>query len=508
MTILLCGSSGLLGREMACLFDKKNIEYIGTYNTNVTPKSVKIDFTNYKIVEDFMSEKKITICINSIVERQLDICENEWNKTKETNIDITNIIAKVCKKLNIFFIHISTDYVFDGSSPPYYPDSLVNPLQNYGISKLISEYKVINNCNNYCIIRVPVLFTDKISNLEENAVTLIGKKVLNRIEKQKEDNFSIRRPNYIPDFCEFILDIVKKKRVGIYHYSNPNNKITKYEISVKISNLLHKNNNISPINIAPEDGVERPKDTHLLDDKYNIQDYVFTNLNVALERCFSKMYHPKLEIQNIIDRNAKDLFMLLDLDGTIIDSDKIHYMAYCSVFEEYGKTITYEMFLENINNGTLDTYINNTLACDLLCVKTLKNKYIETNVSKIEFIKNFEILLNYITKNSVNCVVVTNTSMKSVSLFKEILPELNKLENWVTREDYKQPKPNKECYETAIKLFYKEEKYIIGFENTISGYKSLKNVTNCIYTIPDSFNYEYFKHQDVYIINDYNSVFY
>ena len=109
MTILLCGSSGLLGREIACLFDKKNIEYIGTYNTNVTPKSVKIDFTNSKIVKDFMSEKKITICINSIVERQLDICENEWNKTKETNIDITNIISKVSKKLNIFFIHKSTD---------------------------------------------------------------------------------------------------------------------------------------------------------------------------------------------------------------------------------------------------------------------------------------------------------------------------------------------------------------------------------------------------------------
>lgn len=84
----------------------------------------------------------------------------------------------ICNKLNIKFIHISTDYVFDGLSQPNYPESVKNPLQNYGISKLISEYRVINNCNNYVIIRTPVLYS-KLSKIHDNAVTLIGKNLMN-----------------------------------------------------------------------------------------------------------------------------------------------------------------------------------------------------------------------------------------------------------------------------------------------------------------------------------------
>ena len=61
-------------------------------------------------------------------------------------------------KLNIKFIHISTDYVFDGMTQPNYPDSIKNSLQNYGISKLISEYRDNNAPNMYN--RTPVLYSN------------------------------------------------------------------------------------------------------------------------------------------------------------------------------------------------------------------------------------------------------------------------------------------------------------------------------------------------------------
>ena len=506
MLVLVCGSSGLLGRDLCNLLKKNNINYIGTYNNNYIKNSIKINFNEILDIENKILEINPTICINCIVERQLEICENNWDAIKKTNIDITNNLAKICSKLNIHLIHISTDYVFDGMNAPYYPENETNPLQNYGISKLISEKKILAKCKLYTIIRVPVLYSDNIKNFEENAVTLIGKKVLNRIETSKEDNFSIRRPNYIPDFCNFILDIILQPKNGIFHFCNPNDKITKYEMSKIISKYLNKKHNIIPINDEPKDGAERPKDTLLLDNKFDILKYSFTPINIGLEKCFSKLYHPELNIHN--NYNINDIFFLIDLDGTLIDTDMIHYECYQKCFKKYNIDIDYNKYLNILNSIGIDNYLKNNYSELRDEIKKEKNSYIK-NIDKIEIIKNADILIDYIYKYNINHVVVTNTSSDNVNFFKNKIPILSKLNNWITREDYINPKPDSECYNLAKNKFYKNEKYIIGIENSIAGYLSIKNLTESIYIITDKNkeDYTYFKKENVYLINDYISIF-
>lgn len=174
--ILICGASGLVGKEMCKFLDEQNTSYIGTYNNNRVDRNnmFKLDFADPKMVEEFLLQHKVTSCIFCIVERLTDVCENSWNEIKTTNVDLVHTTSYLCNKLNIKFIHLSTDYVFDGSRQPNLPDGLKNPLQNYGISKLISEYRVLNNCKNYCIIRTPVLYSS-LSKIHDNAVCLIGK---------------------------------------------------------------------------------------------------------------------------------------------------------------------------------------------------------------------------------------------------------------------------------------------------------------------------------------------
>ncbi len=504
--LLVCGASGLLGKDLCNLLKKNNVDFIGTYNNNYINDYININFLNKNILYDTLSKYNITICINCIVERQVETCEGNWELTKNTNITITNNISKVCNELNIHLIHISTDYVFDGSSPPYYPNNTPNPLQNYGISKLISELKVINKCKKYTIIRVPVLYTDNIINLSENAVTMIGKKVLNRIEKYTEDNYSTRRPNYIPDFCLFIYDIIKNPINGIFHFCNPNDKVTKYIISNIIANYLNKNNTIIPIDIEPSDGVERPKDTFLKDDKYDISLYNFTPLEIGISKCFNKLYHPKLTLTN--NTNTSDIFFLIDLDGTIINTDLLHFEGYKYALNKFNKKIDYSEYLNILNNQGIDNYLETNFKNDKIIIKDIKNKYIQ-NIDHINIIKNADLFIDYINKYNINHAVVTNTSYTNVMFFKSKLPILNKLKNWICREDYNIPKPDKESYELAINRFYNKEKYIIGFENSINGYKSLNNITKCIYIITDINNddYKYFKNQDVYLINDYYNLF-
>ena len=105
-------------------------------------------------------------------------------------------------------------------------------------------------------------------------------------------------------------------------------------------------------------------------------------------------------------------------------------------------------------------------------------------------------------------MVVTNTSLENVNFFKSRVPILNKIKNWITRENYVNAKPHSECYELAKQMYYKNEQYIIGIENTIVGYNSIKNITECIYIITNKNEYDYneIKSKDVYIINDFLNI--
>ena len=77
MTILICGISGLVGRELAKLCDNFNISYIGTYNNNYVKNGIKINFFDLNEIKNCMLNNKISVCINSIVERKVETCEND-----------------------------------------------------------------------------------------------------------------------------------------------------------------------------------------------------------------------------------------------------------------------------------------------------------------------------------------------------------------------------------------------------------------------------------------------
>jgi dTDP-4-dehydrorhamnose reductase len=517
MRILICGGSGLLGRDLCKLLSNKNINYLATYNNNKIENGVKIDIIND--FEKLVLSYEPNICINCIVERQVDKCETDWINTKYVNIDIPNHISAICNKYSILFIHISTDYVFDGFHAPYSPDSIVNPLQNYGISKLIAEQRIRSNCYKYTIIRVPVLYTDNIQNYNETAITLIGKKVLNQFESTKEDNYSIRRPVYIPDLCLYILgiinnfanNIVKAKEMGrnglyqsydnlygIYHFYNEYDKNTKYEIAKMIGDYLHKTiNHIIPNN-NPDN--TRPYDTQLVGyiPIPQMNEMKTTRLKDGIEKCFNKIYHPPL--------SQKNCFILLDFDGTLVNTDDLHYECYRQVLYEYNITLDYNDFLKIINESSIDIYLNNLF--DYYTFNIIKNKKHELFKVRLETYP-LKLIdgLNIDMISEMNYTIVSNSSITTIELIKNKLPQLKKLKNWITRENYINPKPNSECYQLALSKYYNNEPYIIGFENTINGYNSLKSITNRIYILPDKYNYNYMKNLDIYLIKDYTNIF-
>jgi dTDP-4-dehydrorhamnose reductase len=500
MTILVCGASGLVGKELCCLLDNQNIKYAGTYNANKIdkPNMFKLNFSNPLEIEQFLIMNRIKCCVFCIVERLTDVCEKDWNSIKNTNIDFVHMTSYLCNKLNIKFIHLSTDYVFDGSKQPNQPDDLKNPLQNYGISKLISEYRVLKNCQNYCIIRTPVLYS-ALSELHDNAVSLIGKNVMDLRGNiiKREDNYSIRRPLFIADLCNFILDCFTKNYNGIYHFYNPYNKYTKYDICQSIGIFLEKNTeNIIPNNDRSEGIAQRPYDTQLSENKVDITSYAFTNFDDSLRLCFDAFKHPKLTMDN-----KHSFFFLIDLDGTLINSNTAHYNAYKKVFNIHHKEMLDMAEWNNlILNHNIDNYLIKIFGeAELKAIKEEKLKHLADE--KITFTKNSDVFINFLLDNSINFCIVTNTTKKTVDLFKQKLPLLNDIPKWIYRDDYSAPKPDSSCYELAKNKFYKEEKYIIGIEDSFVGYNALKPLTDIIYIFE---NESVFKKNDCYLFNDYS----
>ena len=509
--ILICGASGLVGKEMCRLLDDKKINYIGTYNKNKInkPNMFHVDFSNPTLLEDFLASQKITCCIFSIVERLTDVCENNWNEIKKTNVDLVHITSYLCNKLNIKFIHLSTDYVFDGSKQPNLPESLKNPLQNYGISKLISEYRVLTNCNNSCIIRTPVLYSE-LSKIHDNAVCLIGKNVmdLRKNVKKTEDNYSIRRPLYITDLCQFIYDCSRDKTGnynGIYHFYNPFNKYTKYEICEKIGSYLDiEIDNIIPNNSKSEGIAPRPYDTQLLDNNIDVTNYSFIDFDESIEKCFKKFKHPKINFQN-----KNEFFICLDMDGTIIETNNAHYNSYKKLFEKYNKQFLNidewnDVILNGSSfNGNMDNYLR-TIFDENVFDEIKKEKLQFLREEPITFTKNSDLFLKFLIQNDFNFCIVTNTKKETVDIFKEKLPLLNEIKQWVCREDYKLPKPDAECYGVSKQKYYKNEKYVIGIEDSVVGYKALSRHTDLIYMYN---NESIFKNNDCYLFSDFNQVF-
>jgi HAD superfamily hydrolase (TIGR01509 family) len=118
----------------------------------------------------------------------------------------------------------------------------------------------------------------------------------------------------------------------------------------------------------------------------------------------------------------------------------------------------------------------------------------------ISFTKNVDIFLNFLIQHNFNFCIVTNTNKKTVDIFKEKLPLLNEIKQWIYRDDYELSKPDPQCYEVAKQKYYKNEKYIIGFEDSMVGYNSLKNHTNLIYIYRNDI---LFLNNDCYLFDDY-----
>jgi beta-phosphoglucomutase-like phosphatase (HAD superfamily) len=240
--------------------------------------------------------------------------------------------------------------------------------------------------------------------------------------------------------------------------------------------------------LPAKDGAARPYDTQLVDTKYDINMYSFTPLAEGIKRAFKHLYHPP------IFENPSSVFLLLDLDGTLIDTEGLHFHAYKGAFAKWGYTFDEDDFQKLIQHGMYPNCHN------LAEIRDLKNKNLRSFHGEIPWISGADIFLKKLISMGINFAIVTNTGKENVEFFKQKLPLLAQVKNWITREDTPLGKPHSQPYEEAKNRFWKEGQTIIGFENTLTGLRSLEKVSRCIYYVGVE------KKEDVFLIDDYSKV--
>lgn len=216
MNVLVTGAGGQLGSEIRdCSDNFKGLNLIFT-------DSPDLNICNVNALNRFIATNSIEAVINCAAYTSVDNAEEDVQTARKVNAEGVLNLVKAMANVNGKIIHISTDYVFDGTkSTPYVEEDTINPIGVYGKTKRQGELAVINSCTEGIVIRTSWLYSAYGNNFVKTMMRL-GK------EKEKLSVIfdQIGTPTFAGDLASACLAILsnKKNRIDkdgkVYHFSN------------------------------------------------------------------------------------------------------------------------------------------------------------------------------------------------------------------------------------------------------------------------------------------------
>lgn len=211
-TVLVTGSKGQLGNEVQVLASSYlQFQFIFT-------DVEELDICDRKAVEKYFAERKIDVLLNCAAYTAVDKAEEDVELCYRINEKAVGILGEVAAQYGTKMVHVSTDYVFDGTSYlPYTEDRPVCPATIYGKSKLAGEQLLMDVCPAAVIVRTSWLYSSYGNNFVRTMIKLGRERdTLNVIFDQ------VGTPTYAADLADALLQIVSADKFipGVYHYSN------------------------------------------------------------------------------------------------------------------------------------------------------------------------------------------------------------------------------------------------------------------------------------------------
>lgn len=241
MKIAVFGSHGQLGRKMQD-WEK---EHVGMHEFVYTDIE-DIDITNAEAVDNFISAYRPQVMINCAAYTAVDKAEDEPEVADRINRYAVQLLSEAACRYNVFMVHISTDYVFDGLHYcPYVETDAAAPVSVYGSTKWKGEQAMMQSGCRGVIVRTAWLYSEYGNNFVKTMLRLGTEK-----EQISVVCDQVGTPTYAGDLAEAIMCIVnhndKIEGVQCYHFSNEG-AISWYDFSQAIMEISHKSCKVSTI---------------------------------------------------------------------------------------------------------------------------------------------------------------------------------------------------------------------------------------------------------------------
>ncbi|QTV06582.1 dTDP-4-dehydrorhamnose reductase [Faecalibacter bovis] len=236
--ILVTGANGQLGqsiREISENYNQLAFEFVSR---------AELDITNNEMVISYFDNNKFDAVVNCAAYTAVDLAESDIENARLVNATATKNLAEATAKADIPFIHISTDYVFDGTiSTPRLESDQVNPIGVYGLTKLEGENLALENNPKTIIIRTAWVYSKYAKNFVKTMLWLFNEK-----EEIGVINDQIGSPTNAVDLADAIAQILSKDELtyGIYNYSNEG-ECSWFDFATKIKELTNSSIKINPI---------------------------------------------------------------------------------------------------------------------------------------------------------------------------------------------------------------------------------------------------------------------
>jgi dTDP-4-dehydrorhamnose reductase len=247
--ILITGSNGLLGQKLVELISK-NFAYqlIATSRGENRLKTkdgyfyTSLDICIKEEIDNVIALHKPDYVIHTAAMTNVDQCESEKEHCLKMNVEAVKNIAEACKVNNAFLIHLSTDFIFDGTAGPYKEDDLPNPLSFYGQSKLDAEALVKESGCKWAIVRTVIVYGVAQDMSRSNIVLWVK----NNLEQSKAINVvndQWRTPTLAEDLAKGCMLIVENNTEGVFNISGEE-MLTPFEMAIKTADFFGLNKNL------------------------------------------------------------------------------------------------------------------------------------------------------------------------------------------------------------------------------------------------------------------------
>lgn len=242
MKILVTGSNGLLGQKLTpvLLNDKTITPCFTSRGKNVLPGVDSafrpMDITDADAVRTVINAFRPDVVINTAAMTMVDQCETDRDACWLANVTSVENLIDASRAVNAHFIHISTDFIFDGTHGPLDESAQPRPVNFYGESKLAAETAVMNSGLNWCILRT-VLVYGITADMSRSNIVLWVKDNLEKGKTIKVVNDQWRTPTLAEDLAMGCYLAAKKKAKGVYNISGKD-FLSPYDIAIKTADFF------------------------------------------------------------------------------------------------------------------------------------------------------------------------------------------------------------------------------------------------------------------------------